>query len=45
MTANLFHILLILVQKDPLQILTCWSSLVAWLVLASHVIMLGNVDQ
>ena len=43
--ATLFHISLILVQKDPLQILTCWCSLVAWLVLVSHVIMLGNVDQ
>ena len=43
--ATLFHISLILVQKDPLQIFTCWCSLVAWLVLVSHVIMLGNIDQ
>ena len=43
--ATLFHISLILVQKDPLQILSLWCSLVAWLVLVSHVIMLGNVEQ
>ena len=45
LTATLFHISWILVQKDALQILTCWCSSVAWLVLVSHVILLGNVDQ
>ena len=45
LTATLSHISLILVQKDPLQILPCWCSLVAWLVLVSHVIMKGNFDQ
>ena len=45
LTSTLFNISLILVQKDPLQILTCWCNLVAWLVLVSHVIMLENVDQ
>ena len=45
LTKTLFYISLILVQKDSLQILTCWCSLVAWLVLVSYVIMLGNVDQ
>ena len=43
--ATLFHISWILVQKDALQILTCWCSSVAWLVLVSHVILLGNVDE
>ena len=43
--AALFHISWILVQKDALQILTCWCSSVAWLILVSHVILLGNVDQ
>ena len=43
--ATLFHISLLLIQKNPLQILTCWCSLVAWLVLFTHVIMLGNADQ
>ena len=45
LTEALFHISWILVQKDALQILTCWCSSVAWLVLVSHVILLGNVDQ
>ena len=45
LTVTLFHILWIFVQKDALQILTCWRSSVAWLVLLSHVILLGNVDQ
>ena len=45
LTATLFYISLILVQKDTVQIIICWSSLVAWLVLVIHVIMLGNVDQ
>ena len=45
LTADLFHISWIVVQKDALQILTCWFSSVAWLVLVSHVILLGNVDQ
>ena len=45
LTATLFHISWILFQKDALQILTCWCSSVAWLVLVSHVILLVNVDQ
>ena len=45
LTVTLFHISWLFVQKDALQILTCWCSSVAWLVLVSHVILLGNVDQ
>ena len=36
LTVTLFHISWIFVQKDALQILTCWCSSVAWLVLVSH---------